>query len=68
DLHGVFLRACQNHELIELRVSSEVTGYEQDGSAVTAKLANGERIIGRLLIGADGLWSNIRKQVTADGP
>lgn len=68
DLHGVFLRACQNHELIELRVSSEVTGYEQDGSSVTAKLANGERIIGRLLIGADGLWSNIRKQVTADGP
>ena len=68
DLHGVFLRACQNHELIELRVSSEVTGYEQDGSSVTAKLANGERIIGRLLIGADGLWANIRKQVTADGP
>src|SRR5919108_5639545 len=23
DLHGVFLRACRNHELIELRVSSE---------------------------------------------
>lgn len=68
DLHGVFLRACQSHELIELRVSSEVTGYEQDGSSVTAKLANGERIAGRLLIGADGLWSNIRKQVTADGP
>ena len=24
DLHGVFLKACQDHELIELRVSSEV--------------------------------------------
>lgn len=68
DLHGVFLRACERHELIELRVSSEVTGYEQDGSSVTAKLGNGERVVGRLLIGADGLWSNIRKQVTADGP
>jgi salicylate hydroxylase len=68
DLHGVFLRACERHELIELRVSSEVTGYEQDGSSVTAKLANGARVTGRLLIGADGLWSNIRKQVTADGP
>ncbi|KJC60411.1 salicylate hydroxylase [Bradyrhizobium sp. LTSPM299] len=68
DLHGVFLRACQNHELVELRVSSEVVGYEQDGSSVTAKLGDGERITGRLLIGADGLWSNIRKQVTADGP
>ncbi len=68
DLHGVFLRACESHELIELRVSSEVAGYEQDGSSVTARLANGERITGRLLIGADGLWSNVRKQVVADGP
>jgi 2-polyprenyl-6-methoxyphenol hydroxylase-like FAD-dependent oxidoreductase len=68
DLHGVFLRACQNSELIELCVSSEVVGYEQDGSSVTAKIANGDRVSGSLLIGADGLWSNIRKQVTADGP
>jgi 2-polyprenyl-6-methoxyphenol hydroxylase-like FAD-dependent oxidoreductase len=68
DLHGVFLRACQNSDLIELRVSSEVVGYEQDGSSVTIKIANGDRATGSLLIGADGLWSNIRKQVTADGP
>ena len=68
DLHGVFLKACRDHELIELRVSSEVTGYDQDGSSVTAHLASGDDVTGRLLIGADGLWSNIRKQVTADGP
>ena len=61
DLHGVFLKACQDHELIELRVSSEVVGYDQDGASVTARLASGERVTGRLLIGADGLWSNIRK-------
>jgi salicylate hydroxylase len=67
DLHGVFLRACEAHELIELRVSSEVIGYDQDGASVTARLAGGERVTGRLLIGADGLWSNIRKQVTSDG-
>ena len=68
DLHGVFLRACRENKLIDLRVSSEVVSYEQDGASVTARLANGERVAGRLLIGADGLWSNIRKQVTADGP
>jgi 2-polyprenyl-6-methoxyphenol hydroxylase-like FAD-dependent oxidoreductase len=68
DLHGVFLRACRNSDLIELRVSSEVVGYEQDGLSVTVKIANGDRVTGSLLIGADGLWSNIRKQVTADGP
>src|SRR4029077_20982624 len=48
--------------------SSEVVGYDQDGSSVTAHLSSGERVQGRLLIGADGLWSNIRKQVTSDGP
>ncbi len=67
DLHGVFLKACRDSELIDLRVSSEVVGYDQDGSSVTAKLASGDRISGSLLIGADGLWSNVRKQVVGDG-
>src|SRR6266566_141493 len=68
DLHGVFLKACRDSALIDLRVSSEVVGYDQDDTSVTARLANGERVTGALLIGADGLWSNVRKQVTADGP
>jgi salicylate hydroxylase len=68
DLHGVFLKACRDHALIKLRVSSEVVGYDQDGASVTARLASGERVTGSLLIGADGLWSNIRKSVAADGP
>ena len=67
DLHGVFLKACRDSDLIDLRVSSEVTGYDQDGSSVTARLASGDRVAGSLLIGADGLWSNIRKQVVGDG-
>jgi len=67
DLHGVFLKACRDSDLIDLRVSSEVIGYDQDGSSVTAKLASGDRVTGSLLIGADGLWSNIRKQVVGDG-
>jgi 2-polyprenyl-6-methoxyphenol hydroxylase-like FAD-dependent oxidoreductase len=67
DLHGVFLKACRESNLIDLRVSSEVVGYDQDGSSVTAKLASRDRVTGSLLIGADGLWSNIRKQVVGDG-
>ena len=68
DLHGVLLKACQDHPLIDLRVRSEVTGYDQDGASVTAHLASGDDVTGSLLIGADGLWSNIRKQVAVDGP
>lgn len=67
DLHGVFLRACEAHPLIELRTSSQVLGYDQDGATVTAVLARGERVRGAALIGADGLWSNLRGQVIGDG-
>jgi 2-polyprenyl-6-methoxyphenol hydroxylase-like FAD-dependent oxidoreductase len=67
DLHGVLLKACQAHPLIELWVSSEVSGYDQDGKTVTATLANGEHVVGTALVGADGLWSNVRRQVVGDG-
>ena len=67
DLHGVLLKACRDHALIELRTSADVTGYDQDETGVAAKLANGETVRGAGLIGADGLWSNVRRQVTGDG-
>lgn len=66
DLHGVLLQACQDHPLVDLRVSSEVTGYEQDGGEVVARLVSGETVRGAALIGADGLWSNVRRQMIGD--
>ena len=49
-MHGVFLRACRDSDLIDLRVNSEVVGYDQDGSSVTARLVSGDRVTGSLLI------------------
>jgi 2-polyprenyl-6-methoxyphenol hydroxylase-like FAD-dependent oxidoreductase len=68
DLHGVLLAACRRHSKVELRVDSEVHGYEQDGTSVTVRLSTGASVKGSALIGADGLWSNVRKQVVGDGP
>ncbi len=67
DLHGVFLKACREHRLITLRTGCGVTGYEQDGTTVAAQLQSGERVHGAALIGSDGLWSNVRKQMVGDG-
>jgi salicylate hydroxylase len=67
DLHGVFLAGCRRSGRITLRTSAEVVGYDQDGAGVTAVLADGGRLRGRALIGADGLWSKVRRQLVGDG-
>jgi salicylate hydroxylase len=67
DLHGVFLAGCRRSERITLRISAEVVAYEQDAAGVTAVLADGGRLRGRALIGADGLWSRVRRQLVGDG-
>ena len=67
DLHGVLLNACVASELIDLRVNSEVLGYQQDGVTVTVDVASGEHVTGCALIGADGLRSSIRQRLVGDG-
>ncbi len=67
DLHGVLVDACRAHARVSLRTGARVSGYAQDGSAVTATLAQGEALKGRALIGADGLHSAIRAQLVGDG-
>ena len=67
DLHSEMVKACSNDPLIELRVNSEVTGYSQDGSGITANLSSGGSVEGELLVGADGLHSAVRAKVVGDG-
>ncbi|MFC3613245.1 3-hydroxybenzoate 6-monooxygenase [Lutimaribacter marinistellae] len=67
ELHGVFLKACHENALIELRTNSAVEGYEQDDTGVEAVLEDGTRVAGQALIGADGLWSRVRSQMLGDG-
>jgi 2-polyprenyl-6-methoxyphenol hydroxylase-like FAD-dependent oxidoreductase len=67
DLHGVFVRACRESTLIELRTGCAVAGYQQDGASVTVALSSGATVAGSALVGADGLWSRIRRQVVGDG-
>ncbi|MGY0830327.1 3-hydroxybenzoate 6-monooxygenase [Azospirillum argentinense] len=66
DLHMVLLDACRTSGLIELRTSSSVERYEQDGASVTVTLGDGGRLTGSALVGADGLRSKVRAQVVGD--
>lgn len=68
DLYRVLIDACSMHQSIAIRTNAEVVGFEQNGSDVEVVLASGERVAGIALIGADGIWSGIRRQMLGDAP
>ena len=67
DIHGVFINACKNNNLITLENNRTLEDFEQNGDGVTVTLQSGERIRGRALIGCDGMWSKVREKVVGDG-
>jgi salicylate hydroxylase len=67
DLHALLARACRGSPAITLRTGAELVGYAQADGSVTALLADGTRVAGAALIGADGLWSKVRRQMLGDG-
>ncbi|KAF7629308.1 hypothetical protein AFLA_013030 [Aspergillus flavus NRRL3357] len=71
DLHDALKRAVLSPstvagDLVEIRVSSRVVRCDPWGGVVT--LESGEEIRGDIIIGADGIHSNLRKVVVEDGP
>ncbi|KAJ8770753.1 hypothetical protein K2173_021400 [Erythroxylum novogranatense] len=42
---------------------SNVVSFKDDGNQVTVTLENGQRYTGDLLVGADGIWSKVRKNL-----
>jgi 2-polyprenyl-6-methoxyphenol hydroxylase-like FAD-dependent oxidoreductase len=67
DIHGALLDACRALDLIELRNDCRVTDFELDGVGVSVALDSGERIAAAALVGADGVYSNVRKRIVGDG-
>jgi salicylate hydroxylase len=66
DLHGVLIEAVRGVKPDAIRLDSRVTGFDDDGTGVTLHLADGARVSGDALIGADGVHSCIRKILTGD--
>ena len=67
DIHGTFLKACQNSNLVTLETSRRVDSFEDTGKGVAVTLEDGQKAEGRALIGCDGMWSKIRERIVGDG-
>ena len=67
DFHAVLLDAVRRADPDAVRPGCGCVGFEQTADGVTLLLANGERIAGDILIGADGVHSRIRQQMFGDG-
>src|SRR5689334_5476588 len=67
DIHGALLDECRGNELIALRSSSRVVGFEQDASSVTVRTSDGQNEKASALVGADGGRSVVREAIVGDG-
>jgi 2-polyprenyl-6-methoxyphenol hydroxylase-like FAD-dependent oxidoreductase len=67
ELHSLLADACRADPLVELRGGVRVTGYTQDRGTASALTADGGRVSGDVLLGADGIHSAIRAQLVGDG-
>jgi salicylate hydroxylase len=64
DLHNVFLAACRAHPNVTLVNNQMVTGYANTTNGAKVFTATGDVFEGDAVIGADGVRSKIRQQLT----
>lgn len=65
DLHEMLLEECREAGG-SMRVGKEIVGFEQDGGGVQAFFADGTSAHADLLVGADGLRSQVRAGLFGD--
>ena len=68
DLHRLLLDAVRTHGDAQLDLDSGLLEFAQSpGAGVTASIAGGRQLQADVLLGADGLWSQVRRQLLDDG-
>ncbi len=68
DLHRVLLEACQKNPLVDLVTDQHIETVEETSEGVVVTNARGEKMVGKALIGADGLKSKTRALFVDDEP
>ena len=64
DLHKVLIDAVKRSPLAALTTSCKLASYEDRGDRVLVHTESGKSFEGAALIGADGLWSAVRSQLS----
>ncbi|MCZ4314119.1 FAD-dependent monooxygenase [Comamonadaceae bacterium G21597-S1] len=68
DLHRLLLDAVDAQGGVQLDLDSALLDFEQSSDAgVTVTVAGGRQLQSDALLGADGLWSPVRRQLLDDG-
>ncbi len=63
DLLRILADRLEEQRAGSLRTNAKIISYQQDDKSVTAQFATGEEIAGDILIGADGIHSQIKAQI-----
>jgi salicylate hydroxylase len=63
DLHNILLEAVRSLKRNAIHLERRCLGFEQDGTGVELSFAGGSKARGDLLIGSDGIHSQIRRQL-----
>ncbi|QPF83183.1 FAD-dependent monooxygenase [Bradyrhizobium genosp. L] len=66
DFHRVLVDAFNARAPGHLHLGSRCTGFDEDGDGIWLRLADGARHRGDVVVGADGVHSEIRRQVGGD--
>ncbi len=66
DLHEILANKVFSLKKDAIKLNHRATHFEETGEGVTLHFDNGEKASGDLLIGADGLKSAVRRQISGD--
>ena len=67
DLHGALLERCESNDLVTLVTNQRVVGYENTARGARVRNERGETFEADAAIGADGVYSEIRKALVKTG-
>ena len=66
DLHKVLLEKAMSYECVKIQNNFKIVGFKTSTSNMVALSETGSEIKARLIVGADGIWSSIAKQIAPE--